>query len=115
MVNQINFKEDMIKLEPSSIYDNAIIGTLDNSILYDYDKIIYALTSDFMINDRNLLYDDALMDALEWYDYNISRSLDYIQTNNKPIILKKAYEDETLFDGDENEFIKFNNEFWIIM
>ena len=113
MSNEILIKEGMIKLEPTSLYDNAIIGTLDNNILYEYEKIIHSLVCDFMTNDKSLLYEDALINALEWYDYNILRSLDYIQINNKPIILKRA--DENFFDEDESEFIKFNGEFWIIM
>ena len=61
MVINLGFTDAIIFTEPS--YENAIIGvTLNGSIIYDYEKMIYHL-----MKTSNMSYDDAV----EWIDYNI--------------------------------------------
>lgn len=109
----------MIKLEPSYLYDNAIVGELNNHFLYDYDLLISCLTKDFMNNNSNLSFDEAVIDAYEWYEFNIHRSLCYLNQNEKPIIIKKIDDIEESLNNDneyeENEYIKFNDEFWVVL
>lgn len=105
----------MLKLEPVELYDQAIIGNIENNMLYDYDLIISLLTDEYMRNNKEFCLDDAVNHALEWFDYNIIRSLCYLNENEKPIIIKKISDIDILELDEENEYIKFNNEFWIIV
>ena len=63
-----------LRLEPSSYYDDAIIGydSKSDRLIYDEDKII-----DILIIIEGM----SIEDAIEYYDYNISGT----QGENSPI------------------------------
>lgn len=59
-------------------YDNSIVGiTIDNRIVYDYDKMVAEL-----MTDEECSYEDAI----DWIDYNTIRSIPYAG-ENAPIIM----------------------------
>lgn len=69
-------------------YDEAIVGiTHDNRVVYDSELMIQAL-----IDHDGMSYEEAI----EWFEYNTLRGLDYFQNPNKPIIImcnREALED----------------------
>ena len=59
-------------------YEDAIIGfTHDGRIVYDYDKMIEYLMDKEGWSD---------IDAIEWIDYNVIRSIPYMGSN-APIVM----------------------------
>lgn len=72
--------EGAVILENSS-FDNFIIGvTLDDKLIYDYDKMIEEL-----IEDDGMSFDEAM----EWIDYNTIRALPYADSM-APIIVQRV-------------------------
>ena len=66
-----------------SEYDSALIGvTTDGNAVYDYDLMV-----EWLMNE----YDWDEMEAIEWIDYNVIRSLPYAQSiagsGEPPIII----------------------------
>ena len=59
-------------------YEDAIIGTThDGRIVYDYDKMVEYLMDKEGWSD---------IDAIEWIDYNVIRSIPYMDSN-APIVM----------------------------
>lgn len=80
--------EDSIVFESPS-YDNAIIGTDDNSrVVYDYDKMVECL-----MEEDGMDYEEAV----EFIDYNTIRSLPYYP--NGPIVVHGI----DIYESLENE------------
>lgn len=77
-------------------FDNSIIGVSEDGkhVVYDYEKMI----SEF-IEDSNISNDDggAIMEAVDFIDYNTVRALYYTDADNKPIIM---------MDGPQIESVK---------
>jgi hypothetical protein len=67
--------------EDNYIFADAIVGISENptQIMYDPEKVIQAFMKQ---NDWN--YEDAL----EWYEYNTVRAVEYLSDENKPILLE---------------------------
>lgn len=69
-------------------YDEAIVGiTHDNRVVYDSELMIQAL-----IDHDGMSYEEAI----DWFEYNTLRGLDYFPYPNKPIIImcnREALED----------------------
>jgi len=67
-------------------FDKAIIGVeYDKQVVYSYDKIIEILMENFKNVDEEptgMEYEEAV----EFYDFNIERALDYMG-EHKPIII----------------------------
>jgi hypothetical protein len=69
--------EEALILDNSS-FDNSIIGiTYDNRLVYSYEKMI----EEFMLDN-----DCEEMDAIEWIDFNVIRSLPYFG-EKAPIVM----------------------------
>lgn len=82
-VNENNPNAIMFK-DPS--FYNAIIGytfnAYDNVVLvYSYDKMIECLAEEYSNSD------DPVTDAIEWIEYNTLRSLPYVPSEHRPIII----------------------------
>ena len=76
-INEINSEDKPLILD-NSAYDNSIIGiSLDNRLIYDYNKMVKEYSK-----DNNCSIDEAI----EWIDYNTIRALSYISNDKKPII-----------------------------
>ena len=72
-------------LEPRSTFNRAIIeSTPDGQLVYSAEEIIFALM------DVDKMSEDS---ALEDFDYNIRRALDYVCPKDRPI-LKYTEHDE---------------------
>ena len=66
----------------NSAFDNSIIGvTLDDRLIYDYDKMIEEL-----MEDDEMTFDEAM----DWIDYNTIRALPYAGSM-APIIVQRVY------------------------
>ncbi len=76
--------EDVYLIDPQ-FCDKAIVGYTDTQVIYSYDKLIGAYTTNFM-ESENIPQEEALDMAIDWVSYNTIRSLDYM-TGNKPIIM----------------------------
>ena len=66
-------------------YD-AIVGYYYNEIglpvlVYNYDKMIECLAAEYKDSE------DPYLDAIEWIDYNTMRTLPYMSSNGRPIII----------------------------
>ena len=69
--------EDAIVFDSMS-YDGSIVGvTIDDRVVYDYDKMVEEL-----MEDEGWSYEDAT----EWINYNTIRALPYLG-ENAPIIM----------------------------
>lgn len=78
----IEDEETSIILFESPSYDEAFVGlTMDDRAVYDYDKMIECL-----MTEDNMTYEEAA----EFIDYNSLRSLDYLNDERKPIIIRKV-------------------------
>lgn len=70
-IDQVSKDNDvqLVILEPKAL-DSAIIGITDDHehLIYDYGKLVTAMTSDLGSCD----------DAVEWIDFNTLRSLSYM-------------------------------------
>jgi|TARA_R110002020_G_scaffold756_5_gene3836 hypothetical protein len=67
---------EALRMEPSEIYDVAILGydPLEDRLIYSEDKVI-----DLLVTKEEM----PLHDALEWYEYNINGS----KGDNHPIYI----------------------------
>lgn len=71
--------DQIIVLEGDEFADGAIGLTIDNHLVYDYNKLVESLMKH---NDWSEL------DAIEWIDFNTIRSLPYMATlGNEPVII----------------------------
>ena len=63
--------EELIYLEPRSIFDSMIIGISQNpfAIVYDLDAMISHWTKEFQ--DESTDYDEAHNQAWDWYTFNV--------------------------------------------
>lgn len=60
---------DTAILEPQACFNVAIVDVEDQRLVYDYDLIVNALMD---------YYDWTYIDAVEWMEYNVKRSLPYM-------------------------------------
>lgn len=58
-------------------YDDAILGYSQGRVVYSYNRIIKILMADM-----------SLEDAKEYYEFNIVRSLPYIEKSVRPLIIR---------------------------
>jgi hypothetical protein len=70
------------------IYKKAIIGVTEDRchIVYSYNKLIESLADSYMKENYNKGR-DYLSEATEWIEYNTIRSLPYLPSEYKPIII----------------------------
>lgn len=63
--------DDLIYLEPRSVFDSMIIGISQNpyALVYDLDAMILHWTKEFQDEDTN--YEEANNQAWEWYTFNV--------------------------------------------
>jgi len=50
-------------------------------LVYGYDKMIESLAAEYTDSD------DAITDAIEWIEYNTIRTLPYISSDGRPVIV----------------------------
>lgn len=65
---------------------NAIVGYYYNELglpvlVYKYDKMVECLASEYEDSE------DPYMDAVEWIEYNTLRTLPYMDSKGRPIII----------------------------
>ena len=65
---------------------SAIVGYTFNKLdlpvlVYNYDKMIESLAAEYVDSDN------ATMDAIEWIEYNTLRTLPYISSKGRPVIV----------------------------
>lgn len=58
----MKYAKHAIRLEPSSIYDNAIVGISDNLLVYSHERILQIL-----MRVEHMSFDEAC----DWADFNI--------------------------------------------
>lgn len=81
----------MLKLEPSSFFDRFIIGMTygikieQPTLVYDQDGIIQALMDSFIEDSPSLSPEDARIEAIEYFEYNISGTI----VSGYPIFVSK--------------------------
>lgn len=89
-------EEGTLILEPCDIYGEAIIGVSEDRkhLIYDYFDLVCALQKSYMKEDK-LLEEDAYFASVEWLQYNTLRSLPYMNSEYKPIIIlsRKHFEE----------------------
>mgnify|MGYP001277955362 CR=1 FL=1 len=63
----------MIYLEPRSTFDEAIVGTNENTnqIIYDYDLLIDVLMTKIQTQDDHVSNEESYYMAVNHIDYNI--------------------------------------------
>jgi|SRR6056300_443148 len=71
------YSSNLVFLEPRITYDKMILGvSTDEKIVYDQDAIITFLAESFLASaqegDENLEKDQAYMEAVEFFDFNIA-------------------------------------------
>ena len=79
-----NFNENLIYLgDKPEQYSDAIVGlTYDgNHIIYSVEKFTECLMEEGMTEE----------DATEWISYNTARSLDYLNSEYKPILMNETF------------------------
>ncbi len=70
---------DAIVLEPRSTFNRAIIGTdPDGRIVYSANKIINAFVDEDEMTEE---------EAIEYFEYNTLRAIQYMGSANKPILV----------------------------
>lgn len=74
--------------EEWEIYKNAIVGVTEDKchVVYSYNKMVESLADSYMRDsyDKNR---DYATEAMEWIDYNVTRSIPYLSENYRPIII----------------------------
>ena len=75
--------ENAIVLDPASYFDRGIVGVTEDKqhLIYSYQKITF---------------EDFLSEACDFVDFNTIRSLPYMDSEYRPIIMIE-------FNGDKNE------------
>lgn len=84
-IEDLELEEGTIVLEPQSSYNKAIIGVSIDSkhIIYSYDLLLSILV------EGGMSYDDAR----DWLDYNTLRSIEYMEAEYRPIIIRSIEEE----------------------
>jgi hypothetical protein len=84
-IEDLELEEGTIVLEPQSSYNKAIIGVSIDSkhIIYSYDLLLSILV------EGGMSYEDAM----DWLEYNTFRSLDYMDVEYRPIIIRSKEEE----------------------
>ncbi len=71
-----NIPEDVLLLEPRSLYDQALVGFAHQGgikmAVYDRQAVIEAIATDVMDDDDD---EDASTSAIEHYEFNVSGSI----------------------------------------
>lgn len=76
--------DGIIILEGDEFADGAIGISLDDRVVYSYEKLVEALTKHWNLEDDT--------EAIEWIEYNTIRALPYMEADGKsPIILKTTF------------------------
>lgn len=97
-IETYRLEDDCIILEPWEDFKGGIMGVTEdrNHVVYSYQAMIESLArsyeKEYWDNHKDEMYDesrfsDFLDEAVEWIDYNTLRSLPYLDTNYRPIIM----------------------------
>lgn len=97
-LKQYETEEDTMIFEPWEYFCDSIIGITENhcQIIYSYEGMIQSLAKSYEKEyyeqntdkkyDSNL-FSDFLLQAVEWIEYNVIRSLPYWNAEFRPIIM----------------------------
>jgi hypothetical protein len=87
-----NVNENAIVLDPPSYFDKGLVGVTEDKqhLIYSYQKLTTGNATEKFMNkesgdERN--FEDFLSEACEWVDYNTIRSLPYMDSEYRPIIM----------------------------
>ena len=88
------YPSNLVFLEPRSTYDKMILGiSTDEKIVYDQDAIITFLAESFLEsaqeNGECLEKDQAYMEAVEFFDFNIAGA--YMGAHTPLYVSKDAF------------------------
>jgi len=61
--------EEIIFLEPRSIFDSMILGVSDKGLVYDQDALIEHWKKEFLEEAES--EDEAYTQAVEWFEFNV--------------------------------------------
>ena len=77
--------DKIVILEGDEFADGAIGITVDNRVVYSYNRLVQSLAESYSDCDE---IENKELSAIEWIDYNTIRSLPYMEAQglNAPII-----------------------------
>ena len=86
--------EGTIVFEDWDTFSKGIVGVTPDRchVIYDYDKLAEALKDSFLPDSEG--EDDAYVSAIEWLEYNTLRTLPYLPSSSRPIVLMNEEEAE---------------------
>ena len=70
-------QKQKIYLEPRNKFDICICSESDIDITYNVQEIVAMLKDDFYNKDEHKDEDDAIIEAIEYFDYNIEPLSNY--------------------------------------
>jgi len=84
--------EKAIILDPPSYFDKGIIGVTEDKqhLIYSYQKLTHGNASEEFAKkekDDERTFEDFLSESCEYVDYNTIRSLPYMNSEYRPIII----------------------------
>lgn len=87
--------DNIIILEPQEEFNSGIVGiTIDGChLIYDYKKLVIGLAEKYHDEDSEEGFDECILSASEWVEFNTIRSLPYMNSEYRPIIIND-------FNGD---------------
>lgn len=98
IIEKYDLEDGVIFFEPCETFDNGILGVTEDRkhIVYGYNNLVCALANDFEREWVSHEYEgekpDFYSDACEWVDYNTIRSLSYLDSEYRPIIIYELVE-----------------------
>lgn len=63
-------EEELIFLEPRSIFDSMILGVSDKGIVYDKDALIEHWRKEYLASS-DISEEEAYTQAIEWFEFNV--------------------------------------------
>lgn len=86
-LNDFGFEDSVVFTDP--YFCNSIVGiTSEGNVVYGYEKMVNELAEEYMKEGKS--EEEATEEAIEWIEFNTLRSLPYIDSSKRPIII---YED----------------------
>lgn len=91
MIQDEDILDQMIILEGDEFADGVIGITTDYHVIYSYEKLVSSLAKAY--KEENQSEEEAVLNAIEWLEYNTIRSLPYMEKDGlAPIIMYELEE-----------------------
>lgn len=92
LIQDWNIEDDTIILEPQEEFNGGIIGVTEDKchLIYSYDKLIESLAQAYKKQAEGKTEEtdeDFISQACEWLDFNTIRSLPWMDSEHRPIII----------------------------